>query len=826
MIHYALPPSLDDDIFRFEHDFAEFGAGRLHETAFTAKRVKMGVYLERNYTTYMCRIRCSGNIISPQQLAAVAELARKYGNSRVHVTTRAELQLHRIEEGNVVAVLRGLQEAGLACIGGGGNTIRNIIANHDSGISPDEVFDVLPCIIALTDRLIAEPDSWEMPRKVKIAFSSLAEEQAFCHIHDIGFVARRNTEGEQGFRVHIGGGLGARPKAAVLLHEFIPEEDVYHVVKAVKKLFHHYGNRKNKHRNRIKFLLHDDLGIEAFRTYYEQELSRVVDRGHAKLYPEPIDNTGNINRDIDLAPQSEHSDDFQLWKKRHVAAQKQKGLCRIRLPLSAGDLQAGACCALEEFLRPFGENTLRFGTDQNLYLINIPKTFLANIYHAVMNCSTLNDKPRLYGNLVCCAGAQGCQVGITSPKPAAQAIFDYLDTLAAEDFCPPNDIMIRMSGCPNSCSNHWIADLGFYGRVRRVDGHLIPTYNVLGNGGVHQGKFRIAEEVGWVHAYDLPRFIAEVMRRYINFKEQDDSDHAVNFNDYWCSGGREIIRELCASGYHDIPSFADDKNYYFDHGADQLFSVSDLGQAECSAGMYDMIDADDRAVRKNLRRLDEQVPVKDEKDGLSRLLQDTLFRAARMLMITRGEEPGNESEVYPLFVRHFLDTGLVDASYRPLIELACQGKTDTLLRQKERIVAFAREIRELYRSMDNTMRFPGETENMALRLLAKDNSQMDELTPDVEPEPQAKGRTEESADSDSSQRKPDRFKDLSGVKCPLNFAQTKVQLFGMNSGELLEIILDEGPPIKNVPGSVELEGHTILRQEKIGAQWSVLIRKA
>ncbi len=446
MRHYALPPSLENDIFRFEQEFAEFRAGRLHDTAFRAKRVKMGVYLERNRSTYMCRIRCSGNIITPKQLAGVAALARTYGNGKVHVTTRAEVQLYGIEEQDVIPVLRKLKEIGLSCQGGGGNSVRNIIANYDSGISTKEVFDVQPCLLALAERLLRESDSRELPRKMKIAFSSLAEEAAFGFIQDIGFIAHLNAEGKQGFRVYIGGGLGLHPKVGVQLHEFVHQEEVYNVVRAVKNMFHLYGNRRNKYRNRMKFLLHDDLGTPAFRTYYRQELNKVLECGYAKLDVAAVNNVENAERDIALAPRSEDSDDFRTWKKRHVVRQRQKGLCRIKLSLFSGNLHAEDCTALEKFLRPFGENTLRFGTDHNLYLINIPEIFLGNVYREIIGYSTLSDRPMLYSNLVACAGSQGCQVGITAPKAVAEAVFKYLDTVAAADFCPPADIMIRISG--------------------------------------------------------------------------------------------------------------------------------------------------------------------------------------------------------------------------------------------------------------------------------------------------------------------------------------------------------------------------------------------
>jgi sulfite reductase (ferredoxin) len=745
MIHYALPPSLDNDIFRFEQEFAEFRAGRLHETAFTAKRVKMGVYLERNRSTYMCRIRCSGNIITPKQLAGVASLANIYGNGKVHVTTRAEAQLYGIAERDVIPVLRKLKEINLSCKGGGGNTVRNIVANHDSGISIKEVFDVQPCLLALTERLVRESDSWELPRKMKIAFSSLAEEAAFGFIQDVGFIAQLNAEGKQGFRVYIGGGLGAHPKVGVQLHEFVHQEDVYNVVRAVNNMFHLYGNRRNKHRNRIKFLLHDDLGTAAFRTYYRQELNKVLERGYAKLDVGAVDNAENIKRDIAPASQSEESDDFRTWKKRHVVRQRQKGLCWIKLPLFSGNLHAEDCSALEKFLRPFGENTLRFGTDQNLYLINIPKEFLANLYREIMGYSALSDRPMFYGNLVACAGSEGCQVGLTAPKAASEAVFKYLDTVAAADFCPPADIMIRISGCPNSCANHWIADLGFYGKVRRVEGHLIPTYNVLGNGGMYGGTLRIAEKTGWVHAYDLPRFITEVMRRYANFKEQSES--VVDFHDYWRSGGRDIITELCVSGYNDIPTFAEDKNYYFDHGADQLFSLKGIGYEECSAGIYDIIDVDDKIIRKNLLQLvaekDLDLDLDLDDNSLDALLSSTLFHAARMLLVTRGEEPKTEVEVYSLFTRHFLDTGLVAEVHRSLIASASQAQTqveagvDFFCEHKEQIIAFGEELIALYKNMDNTMRFPGERENMVIKAANK----KDELLTPLVPSPVHAGQT-------------------------------------------------------------------------------------
>ena len=783
MLHYEIPATLEADIRRFEADLAAFRSGQLHETAFTAKRVKMGIYLERNYITYMFRIRCAGGILTPQQLAAAGKLARQYGDGRVHVTTRAEIQIHGVEEDKLVLVLRLLHEAGLSSLGGGGNTIRNIVTNHDSGISTQEVFDVQPAAVALTSRMAAEPDSWDLPRKIKTGFTSRPDDAAFILVQDIGFIACLNALGERGYQLYVGGGLGAKPKKAVLVDNFLPEPHVYHALRAIKNLFHAHGNRKNKHRSRIKFLIHEDLGETVFRSAYQEEIAKLLDHGAANLLIAPINNAANQSRDLALAPVIVSEPDFTLWQERQVIRQKQTGLCAVRLPLLLGDLVPDDCLRLAEFLLPFGENTLRCGTDQNLYLRNIPEQVLPNLYQMLAACTTLSGKPRIYGSLVPCTGAQTCQVGINRPRPAALAIFKAFDRA---DFPLPADVQIRISGCPNSCANHWLGDLAFHGKVRHVQGRPIPTYNVLGNGGFRQGQLHLGETVGWVHAFDLPRFVVEVLRC--------SAAHPVDsFSSWWSKGGKEAVAALCVEHYNQIPSFEEDKNYYFDHGAEQLFSVKDMGRAECSAGIYDMIDVDDKEIKRLLHEL------ASTHNATESVLKELVFRSARMLLVTRGEEARTEQEVAQLFIRYFLDSGLVGAEHRLPVELLAAGKAGELRQYPDKVAALGRAMTALYQNMDSTMRFLGEAA-ISVPVAAAT------LPPEA-------------------QKQPDRCKDLSGVKCPLNFARTKVLLAEMQPGQLLEIILDDGEPIENVPESVRLEGHRILRQGKNGEHWTVLIEK-
>jgi len=809
MIHYTLPPTLSQNIDQLERDLVEYLSGDLHETAFRAKRVKMGIYQERGKQTYMCRIRCGGNVVTPTQLSTIATLAERYGNSRVHVTTRAEIQIHRVKLEHTSSIIRELAGVGLTTKGGGGHTIRNICSNHDSGTNPKELFDVQPYAIALTSRFISEADSFELPRKFKTSFSSLAEDAANCATQDLGFIAQVNEKGEKGFKVYAGGGLGFRPKLALLLHDFIPDSKVYQVAKSIKNVFHTWGNRRNNHRSRLRFLIHDDLGDKRFRQLYSAELDKIYDNRNLELEVKPIDNKENSRQHIDLEPAGQEIEGYHLWRDHYVTAQKQQGLFSVKLPLNLGDMDSDDCLLLANLLSPLGENVLRCGQDQNFHIRNIPENHLKNVYLGLKQLRTPIDSPIIYSRIVPCLGAQTCQLGINYPRPATTAILHELEGI---DFSPDilKDIRIHLSGCPNACANHWIGDLGFFGKVRRVEGVPIPTYNVLGGAKIKTGESQLAEQVGWVHSQDLPRFVALVLQKYGEYKS---SRKDIDFYDYWHNGGKEDVGHLCASRFNQIPSFEEDQTYYFDQGATEVFSTKNIaGEAECSAGVYDMIDVDDKAIKKNLKVIESG---KEDGGDLKRILRDTVFFSARMLLITRGEEPKTDKETYDLFLAHFVNSGLVDQDHRFIIEIVQNGTSDNLMDHKDKVSALGQEITALYQNMDNTMRFPGEKENLTIDMEAKYDRAATQEVP-----------LSTCVQQEKSENRPDRFKDLRGVKCPLNFAQTKVLLATMQSGEILEILLDDGPPVQNVPGSIRNEGHEVLKEERVGEHWSVLIQKA
>lgn len=271
MTTYKLPDTLGEDIDKLGDLVRAYRQGTVEAVQFKAFRVPMGIYEQRKSEVYMVRIRATGGVVSPSQLLQIVAIAQRHGSDLLHFTTRQEVQLQNLRLEEVEPVLRELQAIGLSTKGGGGNTVRNILVSAGSGIAADETFDATPHAMALTTRLIAEPDSYLLPRKMKIAFSSSGRQVDYAAINDLGFVAQLR-DGERGFRVYAGGGGGSKPTVGWLLFDFIPEGEIFAVAEALKKMFSEHGNRKNKHKARIRYIFYrlgEAEALRLIREYYE-----------------------------------------------------------------------------------------------------------------------------------------------------------------------------------------------------------------------------------------------------------------------------------------------------------------------------------------------------------------------------------------------------------------------------------------------------------------------------------------------------------------------------------------------------------------------------
>ncbi len=783
MLFYELPLTLEAEINELKTQIHRYKKGEITARELKARRVPFGVYAQRTEGTYMVRIRIPGGCVTPFQFKTVAELAVKYGNESVHITTRQGLQIHNVALENFVPVIRELKQVGLASRGGGGNTVRNITASWDAGISTDEVFDVTPYALSLTSQLIAEPDSWLVPRKFKISFSNSTDDSSYATFNDLGFIARRK-KGQKGFRVYVAGGMGFKPQIGNLLHDFIPAEQTYLVAKAVKQIFKRHGNRKNKHAARLRFLW-NKLGREQFVELYHQEFEMLKKRQLEPFAGVKVEN--KPRPDIQIKPVEILSPDFDIWKHRYVKEQKQPELYSILLPIFLGNLKSEQAIELSDFLANFGENVMRCTQQQNLSIRNIPGEYLGNVYQVVTTISDLSTGPKFISNSIACTGAELCALGICLSRGAMRAIDKKLkqSELSIDN---TGDLKLNISGCPDTCGLHTLADLGFYGGAARKNQIMYPAYTIVAGSIVKDGHSRLARKIDKISARNLPDFVVEFLKLYLLKKE-----NYLSFAAYIDDCGEADIRNICDK-YRDVPEFDDDKSYYLDWEAKEVFSVIGMGMGECSAGLFDLIDVDREIIKKQQGRLSSLT----ESDEISQALYKIVLSASRMLLITRGIETRSDHEVFYEFGKHFIEAGLVARPFKKLIATAKKKDYTQLRDRKHQVYELASTMDKLYASMDDSLRFPTEKEG----------------------ELKAHNRIENVLDDNN-----EVFRDYRGVPCPMNFVKVKLDLAMMASGQLLQVLLDDGEPIKNVPRSVADEGHEIEKQKKEGDFWSVFIRK-
>ncbi len=774
---YTIPSALKSEIKELGSLISEYRSGELDPVIFKGIRVPMGIYEQREDDTYMVRVRCVGGFITPTQLKQVAHIAKKYQSEFIHITTRQEIQLQYISLEDTPKVQEELYQIGLSSRGGGGNTVRNIMASVDSGISKEEVFDVLPYATALTNKLIAESDSWTLPRKFKVAFSSSDADSAFTIFNDLGFIAKERN-GEKGFKVFLGGSLSNKPMLGLGLFDFVPANDLLYVADAAKKLFSRYGNRRNKHKARLRFIFYKH-GKEKVFNYFHEIYNEMKKSTNLELNIEQV----QFNQvDPSLTPIKINSTEFEKWQNRYVSEQNQRSLFTIEIPVYDGNIEPSKLKETAEFIENFGVDSIRFSMRQNIHLRNIPEQYLGNIYQFLVEKGFEANSANIINSMVSCTGADTCRLGVCLTKGALKSMKSALDNsdINLEDI---KDVRINLSGCPNTCGQHTSADLGFYGKVGRND-RIYPAYNILAGARIGDNIARLAEQVDEISARDLPQFTVEILMLYAAKKDKYKS-----FAEYFDKEGKNDMIEVC-NNYRNIPDFEHDKNYYFDWGADQIFSVAGRGKGECSAGLFDMIDVD----FNNIKKYKEDLISSTEVNEINDLLFQIVFSASRMLLITSGFEPKSIREVYNGFIEKFINSELIDEKYLAILKSARDNANIEFFSQKDLIIELSNAVIELYEGMDDSLQF---------NIPEKDKSE----------KPQGN-------EIDFALKK-----DYRGVACPMNFVKTKIDLAMLKSGDILEVLLDDGEPIDNVAGSVKDEGHKIIRQTQTDNYWSVVIEK-
>ena len=822
---YRIPSTLNGDLDYTQSLIDQFKAGEIQAGQLKSNRVPMGIYEQRKNQHYMLRLRCAGGLVTPEQLAKIAFVGHQLSTSHLHVTTRQEIQIHNVDIEDAIPALKKLEKVGISSAGGGGNTVRNMMVDDRSGLTADEEFDVYPYVEELTSRLIAEKDSFTMPRKYKVAIDTSVATANYSYIADLGLQARIK-DGQRGFRMLIAGSAASNAHTGWEVFDFLPEKDLYRAAKALKNWFHKYGNRRNRHKARMRYVFYKYGTEEAKRLYLEEF--------------EELKKDGSIDFEAPALPLEHHKPnfpalkaptDFETWKRRYAHKQTnaeglKENLWYAYIPLRHGNNSTDFFAEVAEYLGNYGNDVIRFTKKEQIQVRNIPEEYLTNIYAFFKKLGVYQiDYPVVVTNLTCCTGADTCRLGICLPKGAIDGIAkQLLNSDLNLDAIP--DFELRMNGCTNICALATWGDLGFSGRVGRVGDDPYPAYTVWLP---TKGKHEIDLQQGYIAAKKIPAFVEDYLRDVI----AEQANYA-DYYEYVAKRGVNIVKELIAK-YKEIAPYSEEPDTFFDFGDDEKFSLIKYGKAECSAGLFDIIEIDQDTIREKRKEVEQLLSEgKQDTAKIEKLLHDIVFSENRMLLVTRGLDPRTDDDVYNGFEKEFIAAGIIPQKFKILTNKA--RSNESLMAEKPLIDELADLLNDLYQNMDDSLQFKlpavqnptDNTDSKEKSAGQKNRSEKEEKSVSSVKSVGQKNTNENEQKSSAGEpgaTSPDVKKDFRGVMCPMNFVKTKIALTPMQSGQILEILLDDGAPIENVPGSVKNEGHTILSTEKVENYWKVLIKK-
>jgi sulfite reductase (ferredoxin) len=604
----AMPPDWAEEIDMFESQLILRRQGKIDEKVFAEVRLRRGVYGQRYdngqrndgiqtrqivYPTDltkgpdtlwdapgMQRIKVPFGSLTVEQMEVLAELADEYADGILHVTTRQDFQLHYVHIEDTPDLMRRLAAVGLTTREACGNSVRNVTACPLAGVCHDEKFDVTPYSKALSDFLLGHDDVQDFGRKFKVAFSGC--EQHACglvRMHDLGLLARtREVDGEvqRGFTVFVGGGLGTVPHQAKVLAEFATEGEILPLSQALARVFARLGEKRNRNRARLKFLV-EQLGIEELRRLVQEELATLP---HDVRWTSYLDDLPGYDHPLP-PPQHTlnghpHSPAYTAWLETNVYPQRQAGYNVVTVNLPLGDISAAQMFQLADIARQYVGDNVRTTVEQNIVLRWVADADLPYVYEALQAIGLDEASAGTIVDVTACPGTDTCKLGIASSRGLAGELRNRLSAKSASLPDAIKDLRIKVSGCFNSCGQHHVADIGFFGNSRRNGNRLVPHFQVVlgGQWGENAKSFGLA--IGAVPARRIPDVVDALTDRYVAERERGE-----NFQGWVTRLGKKEIRAMLEP-FTEVPIYEFDPSYYHDWGDTREYTIADIGVGECA----------------------------------------------------------------------------------------------------------------------------------------------------------------------------------------------------------------------------------------------------
>ena len=597
----------------------------------------------------MQRIKIPFGGVSPEQLDVLADLAEDYSDGILHVTTRQDFQLHFIHIEDTPDMMRRLAAVDITTREACGNSVRNVTACPLAGVCKSEPFDVSPYAKALMRFLLGHPDVQDFGRKFKPAFSGCEHEACgLVQLHDAGYIARVQ-DGKRGFKVVVGGGLGPVPHQAKVLSEFTPVEDFLKEIQAVARVFARLGEKRNRGRARIKFLV-AKLGIEEFRRLVDEELTTIPPDDRWTAFLDDMPYTGSEPaRPASKRNGAAQPDGFELWNRTNVYEQRQDGYALATVHLPLGDLTADQARALSDIARRYAGDNMRTTVDQNMVLRFIALGDLPALYGALAAVGLATPGAGTIVDVTSCPGTDTCKLGIAASRGLAAELRKRLAAKSASLPQAIENLSIKISGCFNSCGQHHIADIGFYGNSRKIDGRTVPHFQVILGGQRSENAASYGLAVGSVPSKAIPETIDALTDAYARGREKDESFQAWN-----ARLGKRNIRELIKP-FMAVGPYAEAPEFYSDWSDVREFTIGDLGIGECAGEVVSLFGIE--VVKAESQAFDAQIAFEEgDYQGAEELAYTAMLSAARALVrIEYIDVTENGDDIIQEFKSRFID---------------------------------------------------------------------------------------------------------------------------------------------------------------------------
>lgn len=568
------------DILELGRKIEQFKNGELHEEKFRALRLARGVYGQRQQGVQMIRIKLPFGKVTAKQLRRIAAVSDEYSNGHLHITTRQDIQIHHVSLDRTPELWAELEKDDVTLREACGNTVRNVTASPTAGIDPNEPFDVSPYADWVFRYFLRKPFGQELGRKIKIAFSATDTDDAYSFIHDFGFIPKIEN-GQRGFKVLVGGGLGAQPVLAKTAYEFLPENEIISFIEAAIRVFDRHGERNNRNKARLKYLI-AKIGWEAFVELVEQERGAVQYLNDDYLIynqvPEALPVLDHVS--LELVTETATENGFKAWLKTNVFPQKQSGYVGVFLKVQLGNFSTYQARELASIMDRYAADDARFTIDQSVLLKFVLPVQLETLYNELKEIGLADAGYKSVADVTACPGTDTCNLGISNSTETARVIEQVIREEYPE-LVFNNEIKIKISGCMNACGQHGLAHIGFHGSSIKVGQATVPALQLLlGGGNTGNGFGRIAEKVIKFPSKRVLQVIRALLDDYQEYQQEEEL-----FNAYYDRRGNKYFYDL-------LKPLADTTTLepadFIDWGADVAFKT-EIGIGECAGVVIDLV---------------------------------------------------------------------------------------------------------------------------------------------------------------------------------------------------------------------------------------------